>query len=392
MKSFAFAFCIVIWNGASAGGGEVGNGGDAVVQEFQFLGKETVKLIPHLRTTALTYNEVKQLKGAIEGATVESKEQLFLNGIEVDAINYPSQKKIEISRSRWREPGNANRERRWALAVHEYLWLAGVDDTSYKVSSQLFPDFVAAKQRWLSTPIAKALTQAICSGILGRDILTVEQALEMGADLSATCQNEWVEYKCRDGRTGRIWFRNRMEPFVLAMETMGQDYCAVSNFDPDLDQEMAEYLAVILRYKPDLTKRDYGPLSNESLLNMAARSKRYLAYVAFLAAGVDPNAVPDFGGLLRWWPFPPLKFFKAALDAGANINLPSSEDKTRVLSAHIVRQAKRDVMEFMVSQGKIDFCLNSTFRNLYNEPVPIYELALPEYKPFLQSVGGPCIP
>src|SRR5688572_30415330 len=64
---------------------ETGTGGDAYTQEFIELGYE---LVENLSTSPLVGVDHALLYQKIQETKVESQAQLFLNGAEVDAINY----------------------------------------------------------------------------------------------------------------------------------------------------------------------------------------------------------------------------------------------------------------------------------------------------------------
>lgn len=387
---FFFTF-LIGQNVFAIGGDHAGNGGDAVVQEFISFGRETVKLLPYLETKIISEDQKAALKKAILNAKIESQERLFLGSKPVDAINYPSEMRIEVSRSRWQVSRADVYNAHWALALHEYLWLAGINDTNYVVSNPLFTDLLSALVRWRSSPIARALAQAVCSGILGRDFATIESAMQMGADLSAPCENGDTEFTCKDGHKEYIRFMVIEYPLERALGTFGENYCETPrHFDPDQDTEMQKILDLMLSFRPDLTKHHYGPAGNSSLLQLAVSNGTLLGYESLLKGGADPNLYSDFGGLLSIYPLRPLPYFKAALEAGANINLMVSQ-YGYLLSVGIVR-GPEEIMKYFVSNHKIDFCLQSRDPRFSNDPrvYPIIDLAKPEYVAFIKSIGDAC--
>lgn len=124
------AALMVLSTGSSFAGNELGNGGDSFAQEFVAIGQkiaERLKNDPDPEVSALTFLE------AVEEASVSSKDRLELRGAEVDAINYPESKRVEINRSRWKEYGIREKT---SLVFHEYLGIAGVDDSNYEVSGK----------------------------------------------------------------------------------------------------------------------------------------------------------------------------------------------------------------------------------------------------------------
>lgn len=114
---------------AAKAGNEVGNGGDGYSQEFISLGRsmlERMRQNPDPRVANL-----EALSEAVEKTNVSTKNQLELAGAEVDAINYPETKRIELSRARWK---GYNAEEKAALVLHEYLGIANIEDKHYQVS------------------------------------------------------------------------------------------------------------------------------------------------------------------------------------------------------------------------------------------------------------------
>ncbi len=131
MKAIFFLLSFVISLGALAGN-EHGNGGDGYALEFMALGRKAageVRLHPDPRISE------DSLRKAIETTNVTTKERLELQGVEVDAINYPEQKRIELNRSRWKEYGL---DQKAALVLHEYLGVIGLDDSKYEISGKYF--------------------------------------------------------------------------------------------------------------------------------------------------------------------------------------------------------------------------------------------------------------
>jgi len=108
-------------------------GGDAYVQDFiKNLDKSLdiyKEYIPELQRTNL------RAKLDIPEITVISKRKVSHNGQEVDAINIPSQKKIILSRKRFKDIDSEAMKMR--LSFHEYLGLVGIDDTQYRLSKKI---------------------------------------------------------------------------------------------------------------------------------------------------------------------------------------------------------------------------------------------------------------
>lgn len=76
---------------------------------------------------------IKKLSEKIRSALVESTDdQLFLDGVRKDAINYPDIEKIIFNRKGWATA--ANERTRMLFVLHEYLGLLRINDSRYSVS------------------------------------------------------------------------------------------------------------------------------------------------------------------------------------------------------------------------------------------------------------------
>lgn len=111
-------------------GNELGNGGDAFAQEFIAAGRALVE--KSRKNPDPRIGDAEALAAAVEGTAVSTKDYLELNGVEVDAVNYPASKRIEVNRRRWQQYSAAQKS---SLVLHEYLGILGVDDSKYQVSS-----------------------------------------------------------------------------------------------------------------------------------------------------------------------------------------------------------------------------------------------------------------
>lgn len=136
-----FSFIIAALLAASvswAAGTDVGNPGDAVVFDFIRASREGLE---SLRKNAylVPYIKVADFENSIQTAQISnSNDPLVLNGIEVDAINYPAKKAIVFNRPRW--IAQTDRYLKIALAVHEHLGLLGFSDPNYALTFQVLGD------------------------------------------------------------------------------------------------------------------------------------------------------------------------------------------------------------------------------------------------------------
>lgn len=133
-------------------GNEIGHGGDPYAYEFSSIGREIanelVKRSPAIFVVVNASDFLKTVEEVLivsdEAETVKLMRKRVVNGIQieelvpVDAINYPSLKKILLNRKHWRE---ATFSQKLLLVLHEYLGILGVErdnyNTSYEMSSIL---------------------------------------------------------------------------------------------------------------------------------------------------------------------------------------------------------------------------------------------------------------
>lgn len=119
-------------------GDGVGNGGDGLAAEFILTAKDAFRILKSKPESAQYLNLDKLSMAIANTKVISTKDSLILNGIEVDAINYPSQQLIKINRARWLDLRHLNRTRtRFNLVVHEYLGIMGIDDHQYDISESI---------------------------------------------------------------------------------------------------------------------------------------------------------------------------------------------------------------------------------------------------------------
>jgi hypothetical protein len=130
------SFVLVLASPALAG--NESGGGDGYAAEFILTAKTALELAKKLEPVELSPVNIDTFTGSIQNTKVHSEEKLFLEGNEVDAINYPNRKLIEISRVRWEVLRTESQTvPRFNLVIHEYLGIMGIDDAQYKVSQKL---------------------------------------------------------------------------------------------------------------------------------------------------------------------------------------------------------------------------------------------------------------
>ena len=135
IKSVFVTMFLVLASVAHAkGGGTAGNGGDAYALEFTTLARIIAESLANQHIKLADVDAAK-FSEQIEKTKVVSLEQTILNDTEVDAINYPQENKIEISRSRWKEY-KGDQRKKLGLILHEMLGVMNVNDDHYQISSK----------------------------------------------------------------------------------------------------------------------------------------------------------------------------------------------------------------------------------------------------------------
>lgn len=136
MKKFGFVLTLLAFCSCAFAreGGVTSGGGDSVSAEFTQIARFIAGVI---RTQTTLPVSAAAFDAAINSTLVVSKRRTILNGNEMEAINYPSQHKIEVNRTRWLENKDAI-QRRYVLVAHEYLGILGLDDKRYQISGKLF--------------------------------------------------------------------------------------------------------------------------------------------------------------------------------------------------------------------------------------------------------------
>jgi hypothetical protein len=150
------AALMVLSTASAFAGNELGNGGDSFAQEFVAIGRKLAELLENNPDPAFSAGIFQE---SVKRAAVSSKDKLELRGAEVDAINYPESGRIEINRSRWKEYGLREKT---SLVFHEYLGVAGVDDSNYEVSGRYvgLPNLLFARADSGEAPSSQAVAGA----------------------------------------------------------------------------------------------------------------------------------------------------------------------------------------------------------------------------------------
>lgn len=378
------------------------HGGDGVAEDFIRYGRNIESLFPFLRTKLLTASQIAQLTAAIDGASISSQETISKDGLDLDALNDPSAHTIVVSRHRWLSSGTDFNSMHGALALHEYLWLSGVDDTNYHVSLPLLADLDNARHLRSKSPISAGLRKTLCSAIITRDHQTIDDSLEMGADLDGPCGS--VDYKCPEGSEdqnvghGFDDSQSIMDgPVAMAIRNMGdQNFCHFpAGKDPDSDQEMIGILKSLLVYHPELKRTK----ARDSVTSFAANIGNNGVIRLLVEAGADPFSglisVTNWGNTTYYIPEDELEEY-ISLGADVNSELPveiGTGEVPYIFSARLLsdRSTPAAFIDFLVTNHKIDFCKSTRGSSAY-ESRKVGGLIAPNLLQIAKKYSDRCIP
>jgi hypothetical protein len=120
--------------------GQEGHGGDSYAAQFVAIADQLVNELGGLPVDERYGVNPVRLATTIDTTQVDSTDQaLYLDGGTrlVDAINYPDQRLIMISRPSWDEMSFVRRQ---LLVLHEYCSLLSLDDANYQISAKVLLD------------------------------------------------------------------------------------------------------------------------------------------------------------------------------------------------------------------------------------------------------------
>lgn len=124
-------------------GDRIGNAGDKDVIRFVTLGQKAARAFANMPAAKFPEITAARFQEGVEDIEVTMTIMpLKKDGVEVNALNHPNRKLIEVNRGRWRN-GFSSIQDRLTLVVHEYLGAMGVNDTRYKISTR-FASFLSA--------------------------------------------------------------------------------------------------------------------------------------------------------------------------------------------------------------------------------------------------------
>jgi len=137
MKNTVAVIFLILLNFTFTAQAETSNegrgGGDVLVMNFKIAGQKVCDYLKNAQNEpGITHSE---FCNAVQNVRVTSQENTYLDdGTEVDAINIPSQLKIELSQNR--NFGKTMKEM-IQLSAHEYISVLGINDKNYQISGPL---------------------------------------------------------------------------------------------------------------------------------------------------------------------------------------------------------------------------------------------------------------
>ena len=217
-------------------GGISGGGGDGYAIQFV----QVARMIQTaLGVSADSAVDAAALKRAILETKVESTDQnLELDGKNKDAINYPAEKRITMSRSRW---GSLSGTQKRTLVLHEYLGILRIDDSNYQISARIISspimsvnDCVADEARFKAEQ-TNSFTKAgypLCKGWGGDETITLNgtylrtlQGMSIDKEgsvatlhVSAECNPVTRKFELLQGSAG--------ETFLPQIKNLPSEFCS----------------------------------------------------------------------------------------------------------------------------------------------------------------------
>lgn len=133
-KTVLLIFTLILFGTTAWAGNTVANGGDVVAADFAQRARKLINGYKEKRFQEEYRPIIANLKRVLLTTKVRSEENLKLDSQEVNAINIPAENLIIVNRSTW---DDLKSKEKYFLILHEYLWIAGYDDSSYQISSAI---------------------------------------------------------------------------------------------------------------------------------------------------------------------------------------------------------------------------------------------------------------
>ncbi|MFL5813135.1 MAG: hypothetical protein ACJ763_06120 [Bdellovibrionia bacterium] len=136
---------------AMAGSGDrAGNGGDFDEMQFVTLAYQDLDVL-----RALNKQQVLPVNLAVYAQKLQTLRVKFVDKAELpdgprSAVNYPAENTIEVDAKAWNK--HSDKLARLELVLHEMLWICGVNDQAYAVSTPLFAQMKPLLERRSDQP------------------------------------------------------------------------------------------------------------------------------------------------------------------------------------------------------------------------------------------------
>jgi hypothetical protein len=383
MKTTLAAILISALSFTAHAGGMVGNGGDAVLQEFNLRGIQLANYFKSELSVAQTYG-IDPLKflATVKGTKLEGQDHLFLSGQEVDAINYPPESRIEVSRTRWTQSatrGDAYFVQR-RIALHEYLWVYGINDAAYTVSNAILADIEKSVGPLVDPDVRKLLMRKFCNKIDAADYAGARGYLSWGLDLNEDCAFSIPS-------TPSI-------PSVAPMQIVLNSYLAEPAEQPS-ESDRISLIQAMLQFGSNPNQMGFSmyPLLVDSM-TLDLNFTRLL-----FDFGADPNLMDEKNGITaftyaarigsgstpRAMNAESLMMF---LNAGGDVNLSGDRLHQTPAREIVAKGFNAEVAEVLIKSGKTDWC--SILDGAMEDRT--IDMVSAEYRPLLATYHIQCPP
>ena len=383
---------------AWAAGGMVGNGGDAVLQEFNLRG---IQMAAYFRAEPAVASrfaiDAAKFLDVVRKTKLEAQDHLTLNGVEVDAINHPDQMRIEVSRLRWEASSQLENtyfvQRR--IALHEYLWVYGIDDTGYAISNAIIAELESVSQQIMDPSIREILHTKLCNDADSNDYLATKNLLSWGLDPNERCYRD---------ESGLVY--PAQTPWDKVLKQVYDLNSSNETLYIDLIRAMLKFGA-----DPNASVRRGNSLYDSFWTPAVVATlggDRFSDKVTDLLfeAGADPNKI-DVEGVStfataagqqsrRFYKMD-LKTFNKFLSLGGDVNLSQATSQNMSAVRGIIQKEENaDVVEALIKTGKTDWCTPSAL-GADSKPGPgrvvptrAIDIVRPEYQSLLKQYGVTC--
>jgi hypothetical protein len=379
-------------------GGMVGNGGDAVLQEFNLRGLQLAAYFKVESAVATKYSvDAAKFLDVVKKTQLEGQDHLFLGSAEVDAINHPSEFRIEVSRTRWGLSANRSDayfvQRR--IALHEYLWVYGIDDTGYAVSNPIIAELEKAAVQVLDPDVRDILYGKLCATLRwDNNYAATIRLLSWGLDLNTACAGPAVAGRTPLtlllGKKSDVSYSDQYLVLLRSMLEYGADPNGTVWQNSYCPGCFEGWLPLIVTALTDDHSVDNDKIT-DMLFEFGADPNRLL-----MRYGTSTFAVAAGQGIGKFYKMDAITFTKF-INAGGDVNLSQSNSGNYSAARAIVqKEDNADVVEALIKTGKTDWCTisvagaNSSDDAQRVTPTRVIDVTRPEYQALIKKYGITC--